>query len=141
MFQEKHITKGQARGITLYVGKTSTPARLTDYRPITLLNSDYKIYSMLLANSLCSTFSGLLHPSQNSAASSTTILHAISGLRYINAHDELIATGLCLLALDFTSTRDRISDRYIQRIISYYGFGSSRKSSCCWTQRENPVIR
>jgi hypothetical protein len=59
MFQEEYITKGQARGINVYVPKKPAPEQITDYRPITLLNSDYKIYGRILANRMPSIVSGL----------------------------------------------------------------------------------
>jgi hypothetical protein len=105
------------------VSKTPAPALLMDYRPITLLNSHYKVYVRILANRLRTTLSGLLNPSQNRAASGTTTLNATSGLRDIVEHGEMRARRLCLLALDFTSAFNRLSRRYLERIISYYGFG------------------
>jgi hypothetical protein len=65
MFQDGHMTKGQARGITDGVPKTLAPAQLTDYRRVTLLNSDYKIYASILTNRLRNALSGLLHSSQH----------------------------------------------------------------------------
>jgi hypothetical protein len=90
----------------VFIPKTPAPAQTTDYRPITLLNSDYKIYVRILANRFRTTLSGLLHLSQHSAASGTAVLDATSGLRDIIAHGEMRARRLCLLALDFTSAFD-----------------------------------
>jgi hypothetical protein len=39
MFHDEYITKGQARTIIVCVPKTPAPKRITDYRPITLLNA------------------------------------------------------------------------------------------------------
>jgi hypothetical protein len=105
------VTKEQETGFIVCTPKSQAPAQETDYRQITLLNSDYKIYSRILANRLRTTFSGLLHRSQHCAASGTTICVVTSGLRNIIAHGGMRARGLCLLALDFTSAFDRLSHR------------------------------
>jgi hypothetical protein len=55
MSHEEHITKEQGRGITVCVPKTPEPAQIHDYRPIVLLNTDYKIYARILANRLRTT--------------------------------------------------------------------------------------
>jgi mannosylglycoprotein endo-beta-mannosidase len=49
MFQEESITKNHAK-VVICVPKATVPRRIIDYRPITLINADYKIYSQILAN-------------------------------------------------------------------------------------------
>ena len=63
MFGEEYVTKEQALGIIVCVPKTPTPEKITDYRQITLLNADYKIYARILANRLRTVTPGLLHES------------------------------------------------------------------------------
>jgi hypothetical protein len=123
MFQQEHITKGQARGVIVCVPKPPAPAQLTDYRPITLLNSDYTIYARILTNRMRSILSGLVYPSQHCAAPGNTILSTTSALRDIIAHGEMRAMGLCLLTLDFISAFDSLSHGYLRRIIQSYEFG------------------
>jgi hypothetical protein len=105
------------------LAKTIAPQRITDYRPITLLNADYKISARILANRMHTVLPGLLHPSQYCTGSGNVILDATAGLRDVIANGEMRAKGLCLFAFDFTAAFDRLSHRYLRRIIQAYGYG------------------
>lgn len=94
MFHEEHIIETQARGIIVCVPKTKVPRRITDYRSITLLNADYKIYGRILANRMRMVTPELLHTSQYCARAGTIILDATAGARDIIAHGEMRAKGL-----------------------------------------------
>ena len=74
--------------------KTAVPQRITDYRPITLLNVDYKIYARILANRMHTVLPKLLNLSQYCAGSGNVILDDTAGLRDIIAHGEMRAKGL-----------------------------------------------
>ena len=50
MYIDGIITDQQKHGILLCIPKNSDPERIEDYRPLTLLNSDYKLLTRIIAN-------------------------------------------------------------------------------------------
>ena len=64
MYLDGRIIALQKHDIVLCILKTDTPIIPADYRPITVLNTDYKILARIISNRLRSTLSDILHPSQ-----------------------------------------------------------------------------
>jgi hypothetical protein len=52
MYIDGVITDKQKRGTIVCIPKTSHPTRLDEYRPLTLLKTDYKLLGRIIANSL-----------------------------------------------------------------------------------------
>jgi hypothetical protein len=65
MYSTGIIRDQQKHGIVVCIPKTTTPKTPADYRPITLLNTDYKILARTVANRLRPILAELLHPSQH----------------------------------------------------------------------------
>jgi mannosylglycoprotein endo-beta-mannosidase len=66
-FQTGDIPTTQKMGVIVCLPKHTVVKRVKDYRPLTLLNTDHKIYSRILANRLKSTLRIVIHDSQYSA--------------------------------------------------------------------------
>jgi hypothetical protein len=64
MFATSNLSEQQKRGVILCIPKTARPHQQSDYRPITLLNTDYKILARIMVNRIRPTLEELLHPSQ-----------------------------------------------------------------------------
>ena len=64
MYLNGRITEQQNYGFVVRMPKTDTPTTPADYRPITLLDAEYKILARIIANRLRTTLSEVLHPSQ-----------------------------------------------------------------------------
>jgi hypothetical protein len=84
----------------------TTPA---DYKPITLLNPDYKIVARIIVNRLRPTFSDMLQTSQYFGVPGNMIFDAVASVWDAIAYAELTHVPLCVLSLDFTAAFDRIS--------------------------------
>jgi hypothetical protein len=52
MFQRKHLSRKQKQGIIVNLPKCNFPKRTSDYRPITLLTTEYKILARIMAQRL-----------------------------------------------------------------------------------------
>ena len=65
MYSTGSIKEQQKHGIMISIPKTITPKTPADYRPITLLNTDYKILGRIVANRLRPIMAEILHPSQH----------------------------------------------------------------------------
>jgi hypothetical protein len=104
--------------IMVCIPKTDIATTPLDYRPITLLNTGYKILARILVNSLSPTISDLLNPN-NFSVPDNTILDAAGTVRNAVASAELTHAQLCILHLDFPAAYDRISHVYLFRMLKF----------------------
>ena len=91
------------------IPKTHGPYKPADYRPITLLNTDYKIVAKIIANRLRPLLSELLHPSQCCGVTGNIIFDAVATVRDAMAHAKVTQDRLCIMSLDFKEAFDKIS--------------------------------
>jgi uncharacterized membrane protein YhdT len=92
----------------------------TDFRPITLLNVDYKILTKILANRLRPLIAEHLKKNQFCGVPGNTILDALATVRDTIAMAEIKKTPMCLVSLDFQEAFDRISHTYLATILGSY---------------------
>lgn len=123
MFEDGNMTTRQKQGVIVCVPKTLTPRRPEDYRPITLLNADYKIFARILAERIKPLANEILHRSQYCSRPDVTIHDALDSIRDIIAYTEHRRKPLGILALDFAEAFDRIEHEYLDRTLQRYGFG------------------
>lgn len=123
MFDDGTLTPRQKHGLIVCVPKILTPRRPPDYRPITLLNADYKILARIIVERMKPLMNDLLHQSQYCGRQEVTIHDALDSIRDIIAYTEHRHQALCILALDFAEAFDRIDHTYLDRILERYGFG------------------
>jgi hypothetical protein len=86
--------------------KVLTPA---DTRPITLMNTDYKLVARIISRRLRSLLKRHLHSTQYCGVPGNSILEAVATVRDTIAYAEQMTKPLCVLALDFKNAFDRIS--------------------------------
>ena len=113
---EGRIMERQKHGIVVCLHKTYIPTTPADYKPITLLNTEYKILVRIILNQLRPTLSDMLHTSQYCRVRSNTIFDVVASVLYAISYAELTHAPLCILSLDFTSAFDRISHSYLFRM-------------------------
>jgi len=90
------------------ITKKPNPTRITDYRPLTLLNSDYKILARVIANRLRPILQDIISPQQHCGIQGTSIFEAVATIRDVIAYAETSHTPLCVISLDFQAAFDRI---------------------------------
>jgi hypothetical protein len=106
MFLDKEMTAGQKEGIIVCIPKKASPLYPHDYRPITLLNNDYKTLARLIAHRLSGPLEEILHPSQHCGVRGKTIFDAVGTVRDVIAYAEVTRKPLCVVSLDFTEALD-----------------------------------
>jgi hypothetical protein len=72
MYMGDLILPSQAYRVMVYVWKIKRPTTPDDYRPLTLLNTDLKLLSRIIANRLRPWLDNTLHPSQHCGVAETT---------------------------------------------------------------------
>ena len=124
MFTNGPILARQVQGQIVCIPKKSQAEKIGDYRPLTLLNADYKILARIIANRLKPLLQEISNPHQHCGIPGTTVFDAAATIRDAIAYAEMKKVPLCAVSLDFQSTFDKISHNYLQEILLTYGFGN-----------------
>ncbi|KAL0038486.1 hypothetical protein WJX77_008030 [Trebouxia sp. C0004] len=115
--------------ITLLYKGTGARSSLDSYRPITLLNSDYKLLAQALATRLGPALQHVIDPTQTAFVPGRWIGDNV--LCHLEEVEYLQQTGQpgCIVFLDFSKAYDRLSRSWVQKCMSSMGFGHN---ACKW---------
>jgi len=126
-FQAQHglgLPASMTQGVItlLYKGKGSK-ALLDSYRPITLLNSDYKLLAKSLATRFGPALQHVVDPTQTAFVPGRWIGDNV--LCHLEEVEYLQQTGQpgCMVFLDFSKAYDRLSRPWVLDCMSSMGFG------------------
>ena len=81
MFTERKVSTQKKHGVFVCLSKWSETTTPADFRPITLLNTDYKILARIIANRLHPMMAELLQQSQYCGVPGNTIFEAVATVR------------------------------------------------------------
>ena len=120
----------QRRGIIkLIPKKDSDPHFIENWRPLSLLNCDYKVAAKAIANRIKSVISKLINNDQTGFIKGRFIGENIRLVdNIINYASENNIPGL-LLFIDFEKAFDSLEWSFIERTPQYFGFGPSLRKS------------
>ena len=117
-------------GVTRLVSKVSGIPEVSELRPITLLNSDYKILSKLLVKRVKPCLPSVIRSSQLCTVNDKNILFGVNNILstifYVN---NLKHKKACLLSLDFFKAYDRVVLDYLLKVMSKMNFSNK---FCQW---------
>jgi hypothetical protein len=105
----QNITDKQKYGMIVCIPKDAQAEPPLDYRHLTLLNTDLKFLSSILADRLSPWLSFLLHPMQHFGTHKNTTVDATAAVREAIAHTEQLMQTLCILCIDFKAEFDIMS--------------------------------
>jgi hypothetical protein len=117
MFLHKTISPKQKHAIIIILLKNNGVQTPDGYRLITLLNTNYKLLTRIMARRLRPVLEDHLQSSQYCNVSDNSILEVVSVVRDVFAHVEVTRTPLCVLSLDFQNAFDRISRQYLFQVL------------------------
>ena len=124
MFMERKVTTQKKHGVIVYLHKTSEPTTPADFRPVTLLNTDYKILARSIVYRLRLMMTELLQPTQFCGVPGKTIFRAVASVRKAIAQAKVTRAPLSVISLDFQEAFVRISHQHLFAILRNYGFSS-----------------
>ena len=94
---------------------------MANYRPITLLNTDLKLFTKILSNRAKPVLNGLIQPHQY-AKPSTSVFDATTLIRHVRW--EAISRGweAYVISLDFEKAFDSVDQEYLGKVINKMKF-------------------
>ena len=125
-YLNKELSVTQKQGVITCIPKENKSRyQVKNYRPISLLNTIYKIASGAIANRIKTTLNKLINNDQTGfiagryVGENTRILYDIMHYAEVNN-----LPGLLLL-VDFEKAFDSLSWSFIHKVMKYFGFGNS----------------
>lgn len=109
--------------VTLIPKKAQDRLQLANWRPITLLNSDFKIFSKALANRIQSCIKDVVSPDQTGFIKGRSITSNLTTIQMVidQVHDS-DSHGV-LVALDYAKAFDTVRWGLIHQALEMFGFG------------------
>ena len=125
-FKEKTLSSEQKRGlIRLIPKKDKDLTNVKNWRPISLLNTDYKIIAHILATRLQSVLSTVISKDQSAYLKNRNIsINIRSIFDTIDTIDNQNSSAL-LAFLDFEKAFDKINWSFLQNSLKQFGFGNT----------------
>ena len=125
-YENNQLSVSQRRGIITLIPKgDKDKLYLKNWRPLTLLNTLYKLTSGTIAERIKPCLETIIHPDQKGFVPNRYIGECIRTtydiLEYAKTHNK---TGLILL-IDFEKAYDSISFKYIKKCLAFFNFGES----------------
>lgn len=109
-------------GIVTLLHKNKDKNDLTNWRPITLLNFDCKLFSKILASRMSLFLEELIHPDQACAVPGRKITDSLVLIRDTICYARDRNIRLVVLNLDFEKAFDRVSHQYLFQVLQKMGF-------------------
>ncbi len=110
------------RAIITLIPKKGDLTDIKCWRPVSLLCSDYKLFSKTLANRLAGVMDLVIHPDQTYCVPGRSIFDNISLIRDILEVSNLCNLDFGLISLDQEKAFDRVEHTYLWRTLSAFGF-------------------
>ena len=125
-FQIGKLPETLSKGVITLLPKGNKPRnKLENWRPITLLNSLYKIFSKTLANKINRVLPNIIHPDQCGFVKDRYIGECIrTTIDVMEKAKQKKITGLLLL-IDFRKAFDSISFSFIRKTLLFFEFGQN----------------
>jgi len=122
--EELSVSQRQAV-ITLLEKKNKDRLLLKNWRPISLLNVDYKIISKVIATRIKSVLPNLIHPDQSGYVDGRNIGETIRAIDDIIHYADMENIPGLLLFLDFEKAFDSINWKFMLEVLNVFNFGEN----------------
>lgn len=141
--QRKILHNSARQGITSLMGKLGRdPLTLKNWRPLSLLNTDYKLFAKVLSNRMAHTASYLIDSDQKGFMKnrkiSDNLLNLLTIVEYCNTNE----IDALLFAADFNQAFDSCSWKAIEAILYSYGYGQTfiEMIMICYNQIKTAIM-
>ena len=113
------LAPSQRRGLITLICKDTTNANtLKNWRPISLLNTDYKIIYKVSTNRLNKVIEEIVHPDQTCSIPGRSIQDNVHLIRNIVEYTNNKNVSAAIISLDQSKAFDRVSHEYLFNALS-----------------------
>jgi len=126
MEERSEMLKSMGLGmITIFYKNKGSPMKLENYRPLSLLNSDYKILTQVIGNRMKQVVGSIVSPSQAYSIKGRDIVDTIQVCTIRDVVDSMgkHGEGGFVLSVDLNKAFDRVEHSFIEQTLKKYGFG------------------
>lgn len=122
--EKKEVPESIVTGIitVLYKNKGSQ-LKLENFRPLTLLNTDYKILTIFFSNRIKTVLGTIISPTQAYSVPGREITDTICTIRDVVDRMKDIDEGGILLNIDLNKAFDRVEHSFLYKTMERFGFG------------------
>ena len=121
-FETGQLSITQKRGLLCLTPKKSDPLHLKNWRPLSLLNQDYKILAKLVAERIKIALPYLINQDQTGFLKGRYIGQNIVTILDIIHHTEVQEIPALLISIDFEKAFDKLEWSFMFKCLEYFGF-------------------
>lgn len=122
--QRGELNRSAKESITSLMGKTDRdPLMIPNWRPLSLLNTDYKLYAKVLARRMQTPSEYLIDPDQKGFMKNRSIADNLLNLLTVVEFCQINGVDALLLVMDFNAAFDSCSWTAIRTTLNAYGYG------------------
>ena len=124
-YEEKQLSESQRMAVITLIFKKGDAQLLTNYRPISLTNTDYKILAFCLANRLQNVITSIIDPGQVAYIKERYIgcnIRLIEDICELYEHNN---KGAVLMMLDFQKAFDSLEWNFMYKALKMFNIGDS----------------
>ena len=124
-YQQGELSISQKQGIiSLIPKKDKNPLHLKNWRPLTLLNADYKIIAKTIANRIKTCIHGIIHQNQTGFLKNRfigeNIVKALSIIEYAEEED----LPALIMFVDYEKAFDSVEWDFVYECLDFFNFGN-----------------
>ena len=120
--EDKEKDREFTDGVMHLLFKKKEKWKIENYRPITLLNTDYKIYTKTIAIKLANVAKNLIHEDQAGFVPERSLYDHTKTTHMVIEYCEIVNQNGCIIALDQEKAYDKIDHEYLWEILEKYEF-------------------
>ena len=125
ILERKELSVSQRRGVTRLIPKVTGVPKVTQLRPITLLQCDYKILTKILVGRLLPVLPEVISSGQLCSVQGRNILHGASALMSSLLYIEEFNIPAAVVSLDQWKAYDRVFVPFLLQVMEKMAFGDN----------------
>ena len=122
-FHHATLSSSQQHAVITLLPKTGDLRLLRNWRPLSLLNVDYKLLAKVISNRLLTVLPSLVHEDQTCSVRSRQIAHNLSLIRDFIAYSQIENIPASLITLDQMKAFDQVDHDFLRKILRRFNFG------------------
>jgi len=120
--QKGTLNEKFAEGTMCLLYKKKEKTNIENYRPITLLNTDYKLYTKTIATKLGEIAKDIIHPNQAGFIPKRSLYDSTRTTQLMIDYAEINELEGCIIALDQEKAYDKIAHDYLWETLKIFDF-------------------